>query len=55
MATSTFAKDFKVKPDKAKDFVHEMTRRVTPTLDKNFKSKFTHEEELKSVLQKALK
>ena len=55
MATSTFGKEFRVEPEKANGFVHEMTRKVTPTLRKDFKSKFTHEEELQDVLRKALK
>ncbi len=55
MATSTFGKDFKVKSEKARGFVYEMTRRVTPTLRKDFQTNFTHEEELQDVLQKALK
>lgn len=55
MATSTFGKQFRVKPEKAKGFVNEMTRRVTPTLKKDFKSNFMHEKDLKDILQKALK
>lgn len=55
MATSTFGKEFRVKSEKAKGFVYEMTRKVAPTLRKDFKSNFTHEEQLKDVLQKALK
>ena len=55
MATSTFEKEFRVKSEKAKGFVYEMTRKVAPTLRKDFKSSFTHEEQLKDVLQKALK
>lgn len=55
MATSTFGKEFRVKSEKAKEFVYEMTRKVAPTLRKDFKSNFTHEEQLKDVLQKALK
>lgn len=55
MATSTFGKQFKVKHEKAKGFVHEMTRKVTPTLKSDFKSNLVHEKDLKDLLQKALK
>lgn len=55
MATSTFAKEFKVKPEKSKGFVHEMTRKVAPTLEKDFESRLMHEKDLKDALQKALK
>lgn len=55
MATSTFGKQFKVKPEKAKDFVNEMTRKVAPTLKNGFKSNLMHEEKLKDTLEKALK
>lgn len=55
MATSTFGKQFKVRPEKAADFVAEMTRSVAPTLNKEFKSKLKHEKDLKGDLQKALK
>lgn len=55
MATSTFGKQFSVKPEKAVDFVNEMTRKVTPTLKRDFHSNFTHEKDLRSSLSKALK
>lgn len=55
MATSTFGKEFTVKPEKANGFVNEMTRKVTPTLSKDFKSNFMHEKDLKNILQKVLK
>ncbi len=55
MATSTFGKQFTVKPEKANDFVKEMTRKVTPTLKSDFHSKLAHEKDLRSILQKALK
>ena len=57
MATSTFGKQFTVIPEKADDFVNEMTRPVTPTLEKDFRSEFVNlvqEKELKAYLQKAL-
>lgn len=55
MATSTFGKQFVVKPEKADDFVKEMTKAVTPTLKKSFLSHLTHEKDLKENLEKALK
>lgn len=55
MATSTFAKEFKVTPEKSKGFVKEMTRKVAPTLKSNFESRLVHEKDLKDTLQKALK
>ena len=55
MATSTFRKQFKVKSEKANDFVKEMTKKVAPTLKGGFKSNLTHEKDLKDILQKALK
>ena len=54
MATSTFAKQFAVKPEKVTEFVNEMTRTVTPTLKRDFHSKLTHEKELRNDLMKAL-
>lgn len=55
MATSTFGKQFKVRSEKASDFVSEMSRAVAPTLKKDFKSRLKHEKELKGDLHKALK
>ena len=55
MATSTFAKEFKVTPEKSKGFVEEMTRKVAPTLKSDFESRLVHEKDLKDTLQKALK
>lgn len=54
MATSTFAKQFAVKPEKVTEFVNEMTRTVTPTLKRDFHSKLTHEKDLRNDLMKAL-
>lgn len=55
MATSTFGKQFSVQPEKANDFVKEMTKKVAPTLKSDFKSNLKHEEDLKDILQRALK
>lgn len=57
MATSTFGKQFAVKPEKANEFVKEMTKAVTPTLQKDFHSNLIHlsqEKEIKNNLLKAL-
>ena len=54
MATSTFGKQFKVKQEKAVGFVNEMTKKVAPTLKKNFKSNMVHEKDLEEALRKAL-
>ncbi|MCI9638482.1 MAG: hypothetical protein HFG77_19315 [Hungatella sp.] len=57
MATSTFGKQFTVRPEKAEDFVNEMTKTATPTLRKDFHSNLVHltqERSLKENLQKAL-
>lgn len=55
MATSTFGKQFAVKKEKANDFVKEMTKKATPTLQKNFCSKLAHEKDLRGELEKVLK
>ncbi len=55
MATSTFEKQFKVEPHMVNDFVKEMTKKVTPTLEKDFCSQMKHEKDLREKLQKALK
>lgn len=55
MATSTFGKQFAVKPEKANSFVREMTKKVTPTLKRDFHSNFTHEKDVRDDLLKALK
>ena len=57
MATSTFGKQFYVQPDKADEFVHEMTREVAPTLKKGFTSHLVHltsDDHLKENLIQAL-
>lgn len=55
MATSTFGKQFMVKSEKVGEFVNEMTRKVSPTLEKKFQSNLAHEKDLKQDLLKALK
>lgn len=57
MATSTFSKQFSVRPEKVAEFVNEMSRAVTPTLQKSFHSNAVHlsqEEDLREKLSKAL-
>lgn len=57
MATSTFGKQFTVTPEKASEFVNEMTRTVAPTLHKDFHSNLAHltqEKDLKDSLLKVL-
>ena len=57
MAISTFGKQFTVKPDKADEFVAEMTKATAPTLYKEFQSSFVYlsqEKDLKQSLLKAL-
>lgn len=57
MATSTFGKQFVVKPEKATEFVTEMTKTVTPTLRSDFKTNSVHlaqDKALKENLLKAL-
>lgn len=55
MPTSTFAKQFVVKPEKANEFVEEMTKKASPTLTKDFSSRLHHEKDLKESLRKALR
>lgn len=55
MATSTFGKQFSVRSEKSDDFVKEMTKKVAPTLKRNFKSNLMHEKDLKDILHKVLK
>lgn len=57
MATSTFSKQFAVKPEKAEEFVKEMTKTVTPTLHSDFQPELIHltkENEWKDTLSKVL-
>ena len=51
MATSTFGKQFTVKPEKAHDFVKEMTKKVAPTLRSDFKTHLKHEKDLEENLR----
>lgn len=55
MATSTFAKEFKVKSEKSKGFVDEMTKKAPPTLKGDFESQLMHAKDLKEALYRALK
>ena len=57
MATSSFARDFFVKPEKATEFVDEMSRETPATLNKDFCSKavcLSQDKELKEKLKKIL-
>lgn len=54
MATSTFDKKFAVLPNKANEFIKEMTKKVSPTLPSGFKSNFKHDKDIKNYLKKAL-
>lgn len=57
MATSTFGKQFIVNPEKADEFVNEMSKVVPPTLTKDFTSNLIHLSQdagLKEKLKKAL-
>lgn len=55
MATSTFGKQFAIRPEKANEFVREMTKKVTPTLRSDFHSNLAHEKDLRNNLLRALK
>ena len=57
MATSTFGKQFMVHSEKTDEFVREMTKPVTPTLNKGFQSHLTYltkDTQLKNQLTKVL-
>lgn len=57
MATSTFGKQFTLRQGKEKEFVAEMTRAVTPTLQKDFQSNLvplSQKKNLKNNLLEAL-
>ena len=57
MATSTFTKQFSVEKKKANEFVAEMSKKVTPTLQPNFKSNLvslSQDSELKESILAAL-
>lgn len=57
MATSTFTKQFSVEKKKANEFVAEMSKKVTPTLQPNFKSSLvslSQDSELKESILAAL-
>lgn len=57
MATSTFTKQFYVDKKKADEFVAEMSKKVTPTLQPDFKSnlvRLSQDNELKNNILAAL-
>lgn len=57
MATSSFTKIFTIKPEKATEFVNEMSKEVPLTLNKDFQSgliNLSQEKELKEKLREAL-
>ncbi len=57
MATSTFTKQFSVEKKKANEFVAEMSQRVKPTLQPDFKSNLANlsqDSELKKSILAAL-
>ena len=57
MATSTFTKQFSVDKKKANEFVAEMSKKVTPTLQPDFKSnlvRLSQDNELKKNILAAL-
>ena len=57
MATSTFTKQFSVEKKKANEFVTEMSKKVTPTLQPDFKSNLVNlsqDDELKKSVLAAL-
>lgn len=57
MATSTFGKQFSVKSGKASEFASEMSKKVKPTLRKDFHSKsanLVQDSNLREQLKRAL-
>ncbi|MBD5459126.1 MAG: hypothetical protein HDR27_11220 [Lachnospiraceae bacterium] len=57
MATSTFTKQFFVEKKKANEFLDEMSKKVTPTLQPDFKPNLVHlsqDGELKKSILAAL-
>lgn len=57
MATSTFTKQFSVEKKKANEFVAEMSKKVTPTLQPDFKPnlvRLSQDDELKKSILAAL-
>lgn len=58
MATSTFTKQFSVDRKKATEFVNEMSKIVTPTLQPDFKANLAYlsrDVELRNSVRAALK
>lgn len=54
MATSTFEKEFKVKPEFSDEFVQEMMRKVPLTLTNDFQTKSAHVRDFEKEFKKAL-
>ena len=57
MATSSFASNFTVKPEKVTEFVDEMSKEIPSTLNKDFQSglvNLSQEKDLKEKLSEAL-
>ncbi len=54
MATSTFNRNFVVRPEMAERFTKEIIRLAAPTLNKNFHSNLTHEKDLRKYLKLSL-
>lgn len=57
MATSTFGKQFSVRTDKAAEFASEMSKKVQPTLRKDFHSNsanLAQDRNLKEKLKRVL-
>lgn len=54
MAASSFGSNFKVSKEKVNEFVHEMKRKVPPTLNRDFHSRFVREKEIRPALLRAI-
>lgn len=57
MATSSFTRNFTVKPEKVTEFVDEMSKEIPSTLNKDFQSglvSLSQEKDLKEKLSEAL-
>lgn len=55
MATSSFQKQFVIKKKNVDNFVKEMSKKVTPKLDKDFDSKFTSSKNIMEKITRILK
>lgn len=52
MPTSSFNKDFKVNKKSVQDFVENMSKDVNPTMNTNFKSKYTNNKKtIKNIVE----